>query len=69
MLIELIPEDVYNALGNDKPPSAGRASFARLARPPEVIKVHCCGFIDTLEARYLLFGSWAADSWVRFGFK
>lgn len=40
MLIELIPGDVCNAVGNDKPPSAGRASIARLARPPEVIKVH-----------------------------
>lgn len=34
MLIELIPGDVCNALGNDKPPSAGRASIARLARAP-----------------------------------
>lgn len=41
MLIELIPGDVCNVLGYDKPPPAGRTSIAGLARPPEVIKVHC----------------------------
>lgn len=40
-MIELVPRDVCNALGNDKPPSAGKAAIAskEATKLPEVIKV------------------------------